>query len=544
MKASNIIPEDLFKDGFKDHETAFDPSAWEHMKSLLDEDDQLKPIPFVPEQKTKNSKRFLILILSIMSTLTLITATWLAFNSFTASNESMKNTNIATKSENSSTIAPSNDKGTAFKPEESYTSIDETSSKPNEIAAEKPMNSITPTGNSGHSGKTSTKSSSENSQKPAIDDKSVASNSEMGEMDVIDSSLISNGNPIDSMRIASNNGKTYQIFIRRTWVPEEYEWIEDKNYKAIHDGFFGIHFTAQKNKSQDSMGSAGLNVQFMSGNRLHSNNWGVYGGFDWGMQFYGKGNKSNVALNNTAQDSGFTRLRSHSMDFLGRGHFEYAKFPLIPYFNIMAGPRIYATNQQTASYVQLKETESSTSNNAHTSVSMLYGFGAGLRLKLSQVISLDFRYEWINGTKVKQVDLKNSTFNGLNYDLKYNSFNPRQEQFKFGVLFNISERQYEKKLIKEGYYKETLIDSLLIDPKDSNRVYLPCNCSPCDDTKNKETYTKETHMEPTEENIENEADIDRTTRSRTNGSSGSGSGKSKGSFPGIKPPTTRPSEKR
>jgi hypothetical protein len=136
-----------------------------------------------------------------------------------------------------------------------------------------------------------------------------------------------------------------------------------------------------------------------------------------------------------------------------------------------------------------------------------------------------------------------STFNGLNYDLKINRVKPQVEQFKFGIIFDISERDYDKKLVKEGYYKDYLYDSLYVDPRDSNKIYLPCNC-PCDKEKNTETSQEEDQGRP----YEGHTPIIFRGGSNTSGSGGrirtggGGSGGSRGSFPGIRTsPAPRPS---
>lgn len=535
MKDLNQHTDDLFRQGFSGHEASFDPAAWEHMQTLLDKEDDLKPVLFVHDNTTKKRKKITFLIITIMSLLTLLSiASSLLFNNHSNTVNSNKMLNNTDPSAHT-VIAENTDKTVAktpatFKP---TTSADKAKSSGKQKTS--PQQNGTTAG--------TTKSNADNGvagsdQSDKTDKKTETSST--GKSDDQEPVKILK----DTFLTAMKNGKVYKVLTRTTWVPEEYDWVVDNSQKTVNNGFIGIHFTGQRNRGADT-GSAGFNLQFMSGNRIQHKYWGLYGGIDWGMQFYGKSKKSNVALNNTRADSGFARLRSHSMDFLGRGHLEYARFPLIPYINVMAGPRIYATNQQVSSYVPLKETESSQSNNVHTSATMVYGFGAGLRLRVSPVISIDARYEWINGLKVKQVDLSNSTFNGLSHELRYYTSKPRQEQFKFGILFDISETQYEKKLIKEGYYKVTTIDSLQIDAKDSNKIYLPCNCGPCPGSTSKVTYpgskeSDEVIVYPrTREYQQEDNNTEPRNRNNSNQNNNSSSG-SKGSFPGIRPPAPKP----
>ena len=530
MKDLNQFPDDIFRSGFSQHEAAFDPAAWDQMQTLLDKEDDLKPVLFIPENTGKKRKQLTLLIITIMSILTLLTlASSLLFNNHTVV-DTKKSTNSTVNSSqtdkfNSDRATDKNTTSDNVTPSESIKKEHKDNKK---IGSQKEKtNSSVPSSIKTNENIVGVETSTEAA-------KSAKTESEPNNMSAVVK---------DTFSTAIKNGKIYKVLTRTTWVPEEYDWVVDNSNKTISNGFIGMHFTAQKNRGGDSS-HAGFNIQFMSGNRLQNDYWGLHGGIDWGMQFYGKSKKSNVALNNLRSDSGFARLRSHSMDFLGRGHLEYARYALIPYFNVVAGPRIYATNQQVSSYVPLKETESSASNNVHTSVSMLYGFGAGLRLRISPVVSLDARYEWINGSKVKQVDLGNSTFNGLSHELKYYTSKPRQEQFKFGILIDLSETQYEKKLIKEGYYKVTTIDSLQIDAKDSNKIYLPCNCGPCPDNDQKVSYpgSKESNdvivYPRTREYQQEDNNTEPRTRNNSN-SSGNKSG-SKGEFPGIRPPAPKP----
>jgi hypothetical protein len=526
------LADDLMKEGFAHHEVPFEPMAWDKMKALLDEDDDLKPLLMVPENKS-NRKHFLT-ILIIMTTLSLLSvATWIMFS---PKNEIAGNINkgsvvhsgteITRSLENEKDFSVNGDlKSEALDLNSAF--LDESSENKTELNRNKAA--VLPnTSSEDHA--------SSMTENPNDKNKTNPQNANSSENK--DAQKYDGFHPVDSVVSVLKDGKIHRVLIRKTWIPDEYHYVEIDSLKSVQDGFIGVHFTAQKPANVDSM-SAGFNIQFMSGNRLEHAYWGLYGGFDWGMQFYGKSKKSGVVLNNTRQDSGFTRLRSQSMDFFGRAHLEYARFPIIPYFNAMAGPRLYYTNQHVASYVPLKETESSSTTNAHTSVSMMYGVGAGIRVRVSKVVSLDMRYEWMSGTKVKQVDLNNSTFNGLNYNLVYTKARPTVEQFKFGLLFDLSSKEYKKELVKPGYYKETVYDSLILDPSDSNTIILPCNCKPCD---NSADYRPRENNDEDVYTPDNGSSSGKNNGSRNNSGSGS-SGSGKGSFPGIRPPAPKPNEK-
>lgn len=543
----NKLADDLMKAGFDRHEVPFEPMAWDKMKVLLDEDDELKPLLMVPENKSNH--KHLLTILIIMSTLSILSiAGWMLFSpnteSFRQEDNALKsNQVIESGTTNSSSLnsrikSENKDLNSPFGQVSEQTKHSDNASNNRYKASNKVSHSVA----SGNHDRQHTMSAiQDNSSRLAEgSDTKTKSQGKLNDTPQGDGSSEKqpNKNPIDSVVSTLKDGKIHRVLIRKTWVEDEYRYVEVDSLKSVQDGFIGIHFTAQRPANIDSM-SAGFNIQFMSGNRINHAYWGIYGGFDWGMQFYGKSQKSGVVLNNTRQDSGFTRLRSQSMDFFGRAHLEYAKYPIIPYFNVMAGPRMYYTNQQVASYVPLKETESSSTTNAHTSLSMMYGIGAGFRVRISKVVSLDMRYEWMSGTKVKQVDLNKSTFNGLNYNLVYNKANPTVEQFKFGLLFDLSSAEYKKELVKPGYYKETIYDSLILDPSDSNTIILPCNCKPCD---NNSSYRPREYNQDDDNDESSSSGQNGSRGTRTNSGSGS-SGSGKGSFPGIRPPAPKPTEK-
>jgi hypothetical protein len=486
-KKSYIETDKLFKDELLQHEVRFEEAAWENMRALLDKSETPIPILIVPPKSNNNFKKLTFIIMTSLSLLTIASLCLIGSQS------------------GSNTLNTSALKSISDDHLNTYDGLiqneDNTESKTTNIALQ-------------------------NSKQIADDHFQSSTKFQNTMMDTgIVSKTVSIVKPIktslDTFKTILKDGKMYRVFYRKTWVPEEYEYINKPNGNIIEDAFLGIHFTAQRPRNLASM-SAGFNLQFMSGNRIESKTIGLYMGLDWGMQFYGSGKKSNLVLNNLTQDSGYTKLSSHSMDLLGRVHLEYAKFPLIPYINFMAGPRLYSTGQTVASYMTLKQAESSTTNNAHTSVSMLYGFGLGARLRLSSVVSLDARYEWINGSPVRLVDMNQSSFNGLSYNLKINKIAPHLEQFKIGLIFNLSERDVEKKLIKEGYFKTYTIDSVQVKQSDSNTIVLPCPCTPCD---------KQTIVYPYNQNNSQPQNGGGSRNSSTPMNSGS----SKSAFPGIKP---------
>lgn len=326
---------------------------------------------------------------------------------------------------------------------------------------------------------------------------------------------------------------------------------------TYRDGFIGIHYTWQEAVTpalkDSNRYNAGFNIQLMSRNLLKPSPFGGYLGLDWGMQFYGKGNKTNVQLNTNNGDSGWTRLSTFSMDFFARGHIEYARYKLIPYVNFFAGPRFYSTNQKVQSYIPLANTESSDLINAATSMSFMTGAGAGLRWRISDVVSLDARFDWMSGSNVKIIDLDKSTFNGLSYNMVKKSVSPEYYQLKFGVLFNLGDDEnYEPATNTQTTYREpqyiyTQPTYQYFDSSSNTWKELPmCPCN-CDSAGKKISPTNIRRVYPA--NIRSvsptapaqqeggKSEIETQPRNRPSGGSSrpTRSGSSKGAFPGIKP---------
>jgi len=342
-----------------------------------------------------------------------------------------------------------------------------------------------------------------------------------------------------------NQGKILPVGIDSTAKP-----ANKKSDYTYRDGFLGVHYTWQEALTpalkDSNRYNAGFNLQLMSRNLLNASPFGGYLGLDWGMQFYGKGNKFNVQLNTSNGDSGWTRLSTFSMDFFARGHVEYARYKLIPYMNFFAGPRFYSTNQKVQSYIPLANTESSDLINASTAVGFMTGAGAGLRWRISDVVSLDARFDWMSGSSTKIVDLDKSTFNGLSYNLVKKSVTPEYYQVKFGLLFNLGhDENYEPSNTTNNTYREP--QYIYTQPTyqyydSSSRTWrtlpmCPCNCDSTGKKINPNNIRRVTPSTPTRER-DIKSDEETQPKSRPSGGSSNTStpkASSKGSFPGIKP---------
>jgi len=346
----------------------------------------------------------------------------------------------------------------------------------------------------------------------------------------------------DSTVYQSGSIKRY----KKTWVKEyeEYDCKLDIS-KPIHDFWLAAYFNQQQNENQGSTNiTHGFNMQFMSGNLIKDDRIGIYGGLDWGMQFYGKTPNSNVALNTNRGDSGYTRLKNTATDFILKMQAEYNTSFIAPYVNAGFGPRLYYTSQKVKSYVPLKDVESTDIHYVQTKVSMMWNVGIGARVKISPRVSLDLRYDLTKGTKTKVVDLNATQYNGLKYNLVQKDYTPYYSQIRFGMVIDLSVADCKKTKERTGHWEVTDLDSTVIDNiSDSTVIVLPCAECPCDKKSNRYQSYEDMYMDEEDRDELDERkkkkvrliDILDSMDDMDSGSGNSGSG-GKGGFPGIKIP--------
>lgn len=554
-----ILQDDAFK-SLQNWEAEYDPQDWLDMANMLDQEEN-KGIPFFQptEIKPKRKTKLIILLMTLLSMMGIagyfmLSTPQMSKNSF-PTNENLKETKKEievsethkpyenTEREYFSTVEGNIEKQNNFTQnikssadQKTWNQNDISNSISNNLKGESDLILEIPMD----------KKPNENLlEKPLANHKNLKSNNINNELE---KESIQEKTEQDTAIKAIRQTFQKNIY-RKVWVPEEYEYIYQSEYSPIQDFWIGLHFTGQREWTQELYNSGGFNLQFMSGHakRLKTNNIGIYGGLDFGVQFMGKSEKSNVELNTTTLDSGFTRLSNRAYDIFARFHVEYTGNVIVPYFTAFAGPRINATGQLVKSYTPLIDHERSSYNNAYTSASLNYGIGVGVRVQLNRTISLDARYEYMGATEAKLMDLNNAQFNGLSYRRNLSDLAQEYNFFKIGVIFNLSTSRYEKKVVKEGYYKETVYDSLTIDSSDENIRYLPCKDLPCDPKTFKSRYKVE-EMEETDSQpngnggIYRETETDTNTvphrnRNRTGTSSG---GNTSRPAPTIKAPSPKP----
>lgn len=561
MEDNNNI-EHLFNDGMKSHEVPYQEGSWEKMEELLEKEDR-RPLWIIWFGKRNNQLKT-ILIMTVVG----IIAAWSIFNLF-GINESreISKSNTIIESEivteefiepnkgfnSENLIANSNEKSEAKSmDDEASSEVANGESSPLEspLIDQRSVSSQLGLGVNGQtlagsksisgSGKTSSASLDKDGNLNQEDDDKKTRKVISATKDILKVAKSA-----DSIAKLIINRVDTTTVVTKVIKVEHKEWVEDRytynyNYdpsKPIKDFWMGIHYTEQAAAGQFNLRRSGFNLQLMSGNiAKNKEKHALYAGLDWGMMFYGRSANTNVVINTVNEDSGYTRLRNNSTDFFFRMHYEYPKHRIVPYFTLNAGPRLYYTNQKVASYLNLADNESQTRHNADLTVSMMAGLGIGTRIKIVDRISLDLRYERMFGTKTKQVDLNQTTFNGLSYNLVRNDITPNNQLFKVGLIFDLSEDRKEEELI-EGHYVTVSRDSVVVEnTSDTTVIVLPCDCSKKSKKQTSTQDSKEKDCDDDEEETEEDKEtlLDILLRSGS-GSGNSGSGSSgKGSFPGVK----------
>ena len=131
----------------------------------------------------------------------------------------------------------------------------------------------------------------------------------------------------------------------------------------------------------------------------------------WGASFryYWMGKESrNVDVNNGSGD--IYKLTSDVRGRMSPLHLHlrldpmnYTDFPVLPYVGGFAGIRFFGTNNK-ITFDYRDGSEPTIDNNRKVTVTSSYGFEAGLHIRVSDYLSLDFRYERAYGGWAKYLD--------------------------------------------------------------------------------------------------------------------------------------------
>lgn len=542
----HILPDDLFRDQLEGMEVPFDNAAWKHMSGLLNETPAKRPV-FYWFQKHK--KPF---ILTLITTVMITTIILVAINTLMPDGNTTKGTEIATKNTNSNNgNAIENAAQNELKTTENETTFHAgklLGNAGNYLAANAGSEAEKTANNFFHypgepdkqiSGNKTTENTSGNNgngttvntdQTGAQDTNTTGSATDNAVKEAVKADI-----PKVATGILTGTVKSVKKPGDGKISLKDYHNV-DGPFKG---GWFGMHFAMQYPQlplMQDTWRqNAGFNLQFMSHNLSGMRTFGAYFGFDYGMQFTGRGKNYGIILDNTVQDSGFTRLSNFSIDLLFRGHFEYEKYRLKPYVNLVAGPRIFITNQHTEAYHHKTDYENSSSTTAFSSASIMYGAGVGARYRLGKVVSLDARWEWMAGTQTTLVNLDQSSFNGVStFNLSKFRVKPEYTMFKLGLLFDVGSD--EETVHKDETSEETTY--YRYDSTTNSYLKVNCNCRqwPVNDTttedsviiikKSNSSYYPQPSYQPSNSGTNRRGGSVPTPAPKPSGS---------GRFPGIKP---------
>jgi hypothetical protein len=139
-------------------------------------------------------------------------------------------------------------------------------------------------------------------------------------------------------------------------------------------------------------------------------------------------------------------------------------------------------------YLTLTEYESPTANSAFSDAVFATEFSVGTKIRLGSVVSLLVSQSWWSSADVTVVDLTQSRFNGLSFDLTKAKLSGSQSQWKVGFVFDLSEKRYHQYKVADAgvdtqwYYEVQMpppVDSMVYDSVSKTYVkvkYFTCPC--------------------------------------------------------------------
>lgn len=490
-KEKSIIPEEIRRQ-LQAYEAPFEQGDWEDMSILLDQNEK-KTLFYIPYNCYLRIKNIIKSIKNNIKSLLMITLTLSAIISLWWMNPSITTTDLSkTTIEKTVELQSSSDVKASVARPFNTNKNDQTG------ATKETNNQIFYTNN-----KSFSKLSNKNLLQDEIDLPTLDQNNTLLEATLIGESKTaeiqkeqipsteqikeeeSGETPQHNDSLIKRNSRIYKKVYRQEWVPAVYETTNHGVSEIVDDFWIGLHYSTQGKFLSETFDHSGFNMQFMSGNIFkQQNKIGFYAGLDFGVLFNGRSENENIILNTLNGDIGITRISNRTYDFLGRFHAEIPDKIAVPYLTGFAGPRMHATGQYIEALLPYRDQESSSYTNIKTSTTLAYGLGLGIRWKLNKRISFDTRYEYIATTgNASTYDLQNTNFDASrgSFDQNLMPLAPDYGMLKIGFIFNLSTARTTKKLVQEGYYKETYFDSLDVDPADENRIYLPCpTYKPCD----------------------------------------------------------------
>jgi hypothetical protein len=299
-------------------------------------------------------------------------------------------------------------------------------------------------------------------------------------------------NGIDTIRISSSNRSIAKYVVasqheRVAFTVQQseptYQYIS-KPKRYINDFALGLYYSQESFLdpiSWDSLRFRNSDAQFVPGSQMNKvSGFGFHflfggrqfvpqtqiGSFNWGLgmdfNHFRRGPKSDVVFNTDLEDKGFTRLETSAFNFHGIARFEKRVGLIYPYAAAKIGFNLYSTQQYTEAYRNSTSYESQNTENISTDVTPFFSYELGVRARLTGGFSVFASYENRTGNKLEVVNLSQSTFNGFTYNNDVRVLDYKIENIKFGVLFNLSAAERERREITPERFDTTYMTNLVV----------------------------------------------------------------------------------
>jgi len=284
---------------------------------------------------------------------------------------------------------------------------------------------------------------------------------------------------------------------QRQWVEDSYENVAHLPSKDFESVNLGLYYIRQMNSDAwSALGynsiSHGFAIQLMSGNRLKGENYSLYGGAEFGVQYFNHSPLDSIVVNLTNHKLAESFIRSRTTDLAMRWQFEYSGRRIKPYSSVSAGVRLMTT-QQKVSQIDVEGIYDPSNVHSISNRSAAVGcFGLGAKFMISPWLYLDVRKEWSFGSnKVAVVDYNNVNLEGVLYapDIQKMSFN--SSTYKIGVVFNFGKKDTRTLLDQEAHFEYSCID--IASQKSANSMQVVCK-----DQRQIESYSAENECNTTE----------------------------------------------
>ncbi len=198
-------------------------------------------------------------------------------------------------------------------------------------------------------------------------------------------------------------------------------------------------------------------------------------GFGFNVNQFHSSRKNLIQISTRNEDSARTHVTNSHVSFYGMGRYEWALGNIYPFVGFQAGFTIASTDQVTEMIMISNEYEQRAQTNMTTSSATYLAPEIGIRMRLNPWFSIVASHEWKYGSQFNLTDVKNVQFSGNDARVPQNSVSYHTGMFKFGVLFDLSDK-YDREIIKEAYYDTTMV----LEEIQQNNPNKPCPPCPCE----------------------------------------------------------------